>query len=120
MKTIKPYTPPPKYLTGEMKYQITIKDGNIDLQFQDSNENRLIALEMTRKIMTEIAQHKMKSDFHGVELKDLNTAIRVTGESISTLALHIIEKYKDAVPEEKKVKILKFNPITDKLPNLKL
>lgn len=118
-KTIKPYTPEPKVLTGDIKYQITIKDGNIDLQYQDSNENRLIALEMVRKVFTEMAEHIKKSDFHGVELDNFNTSINVLGTHISLLGQHIIEKYKDAVPEEKKVKILKFDPKRDKLPNLR-
>ncbi len=109
-KGIKQMKQPPKYLTGEIKYQITIKEGNIDLQYQDSNENRLIAFEMIRKVLVEIsgiAETKNK--------KELDITIKYTTNQISLLGKHIIEKYKDAVPEEKKIKLLTFDPKRDKL-----
>ncbi len=119
-KIISPYTPEPKRIKGIMNYQITIKDGNVDLDIQDSNEVRLISMDLTRKVLTEIANNLRKKDFHGEELKNVNISVRVLDEYISAIGQHILEKYKDAVPEEKKVKILKFNPAIDKLPKLKL
>ena len=107
-----------KRMKGSIEFQITIQDGNVNLESQESNENNLIALYLAKNVIDKMIAIKAKSDFHGVELTNYRTTSNVLASNMSTLAAYIMDKYKDAVPEEKKVKLLKYNPILDK--NLKL
>ena len=109
----------PKTLKGAIHYEIAIVDGNINLNFQDSNENRLIAFEVCRKALQMQLDKKYLTKHTKKEVKPLEDAIKLLGEFISALGMFVIEKYKDAVPEEKKVKLINYDPVKHKLPNLK-
>lgn len=108
-----------KKLTGTINYEIAIVDGNINLRFDQSNENRLIALEITRLASQELLKMQEQSNFHGKGIANTRKVIGFLTDQISVLGRFVVDKYKDAIPEEKKVKLLKYNPITDKHFKLK-
>ncbi len=108
-----------KTLTGTIPYEITIVDGNINMRLQQSNENNLIAFEMTRMWLKAMLDKKYLGKHLKKETKPLEDTIKVLQENISILGTFVKDKYKDAVPEEKKVKLLAYDPVKHKLPNLK-
>ena len=108
-----------KILTGKINYEIEIVDGDINLRFEQSNENHLIAFEMIYKILEEELNRKIKSNISVKELKDLKITIETISKQIPILGNFIMNKYKNAVPEEKKIKLLKYNPAIDKLINVR-
>lgn len=100
-----------KALIGKIEFKMEIIDGNLNLNFDQNNENNLIAFEMVRKILQEVEDKK--------PIKSENLIIPELQKYINILAKYVIDKYKNAIPEEKKVKLLKYNPLLDNLPNLK-
>ncbi len=108
-----------KTLSGNIPYEITIVGKNINMRLQQSNENHLVAFEMVRKITQEMLEKKYRTPHAKKDVKPLEDCISYLEKQISLLGLFVIDKYKDAVPEEKKVKLIQYDPRKHKLPNLK-
>ena len=118
-----------KLLEGKMSYRIILEQQEDPevykwrASYQETNANRLIAfcdVERALQGMLEV-QRQAKgpgSKMTKQEAKEVQMAITLITKYKNTLASHIIDMYKDAVPEsEKKIKVISANT---KIPNLKV
>ncbi len=94
----------PKILKGAMQYEISITE-DIDVRFEQSNENHLVAFIAVQRIVEEMWEVNNKK---GINTNEANRQYIISdffSSNIPLLAKFVMDKYKDAVPEEKKVKI---------------
>ena len=99
-----------KTLEGEMKYQIIVGD-DVDIRFEQSNENNLVAFVAVEKLYAELwAQQVNPSDpslkMNKNELKELQISKEFLRKHIAALGKFVQNKYKNAVPEKEKPVII--------------
>lgn len=104
-----------KVAFGEFKYEFTISPSDISIRHQENNENNLAAFHATKHALVKTFDLQMEpgsasQKMSKSELKELQIAITVLTKYISELGNYTVNKYKDAVPEEKK-KIKTINPL---------
>lgn len=113
-----------KVLEGEMKYRITLTKDDIDLQFQQSNENNLASFIAVQKMYDELYDLQMQpgspqDKMSKAELKELQVARQYLKKHISVLGKYAHDKYINAIVTKDKPKIQIVSPIFDgiKLPS---
>lgn len=117
-----------KLLEGRMSYRIILEeqdDKNYKWRasYQETNANRVICFCDVERAFQGMLDNQRKAaqpelKMSKQESKEVQIALTLIGKYKNTLAAHIIDMYKDAVPEsEKKIKVISANT---KIPNLKV
>lgn len=115
-----------RLLEGAMHYEIRLTEEDIDIRFEQSNENNLIAFTAVQKMYDEMWDKQMeagspKEKMSKSDMKELQIARQFLNKHISLLGRFVQEKYKDALftKDKPKIDIITQADILNN-PNLKI
>lgn len=114
-----------KILEGQIKYKITLTEDDLNVSFEQSNENNLVSFIAVQQMYNELWNQQMAPGTPATkmskgELKELQISMNFLRSHIALLGSFVKTKYKDAMFTKDKPKIDIIDPTSRAVPkNLK-
>jgi len=110
-----------KLLEGAMKFKIELTKEDLNISFEQSNENNLVAFIAVQKVYQELWDDQMGAGSPNTrmdksEMKKLQVSLAFLREHIALLGSFVRTKYKDAMFTKDKPKIDIIDPTMSVVP----